>query len=43
VIPPARSAANLLVVTPPEDAATDITREGAGTNSWWHRFRRRKR
>jgi serine/threonine-protein kinase len=39
----ARSAASLLVVTPSEDASTDITGEGAGTNSWWHRFRRRRR
>ena len=43
VIPPTRSAASLVVVTPSEDPSTDITREGAGTNSWWHRFRRRKR
>jgi serine/threonine protein kinase len=41
--PGARSAASLLVVTPSEDGPTDITREGAGTNSWWHRFRRRRR
>jgi len=41
--PVVRSAASLLVVTPVEDASTDITREGAGTNSWWHRFRRRRR
>jgi eukaryotic-like serine/threonine-protein kinase len=41
--PPAmRSAASLLVVTPSEEQP-DITREGAGTNSWWHRFRRRRR
>jgi serine/threonine-protein kinase len=39
----ARSAASLLVVTPSEDGSTDITRQGAGTNSWWHRFRRRRR
>jgi serine/threonine-protein kinase len=41
--PVVRSAASLLVVTPSEDDSTDITREGAGTNSWWHRFRRRPR
>jgi serine/threonine protein kinase len=41
--PVVRSAASLLVVTPSEDGSTDITREGAGTNSWWHRFRRRRR
>src|SRR5215471_8535253 len=42
VIPPV-PAASLLVVTPAEGASADITREGAGTNSWWHRFRRRPR
>jgi serine/threonine protein kinase len=41
--PVARSAASLLAVTPAEDGSTDLTREGAGTNSWWHRFRRRRR
>jgi serine/threonine-protein kinase len=35
-----RTAASVVVV---EDDAIDITREGAGTNSWWHRFRRRRR
>jgi serine/threonine-protein kinase len=40
--PVVRSAASVLVVTSPEDASIDITREGAGTNSWWHRFRRRR-
>src|SRR5262249_53607397 len=43
VIPEVRSAASLVVVTPAEDGSTDITRDGAGTNSWWHRFRRRRR
>jgi len=42
MVPEVRSAASLLVVTPSEDASADITREGAGTNSWWHRFRRRR-
>jgi serine/threonine-protein kinase len=41
--PVVRSAASLLVVTPSEHGATDIAREGAGTNPWWHRFRRRRR
>jgi serine/threonine-protein kinase len=40
--PVVRSAASPRVVTPSEDGSTDITREGAGTKSWWHRFRRRR-
>jgi eukaryotic-like serine/threonine-protein kinase len=40
--PGVRSATSLLVVTSSEDESTDITREGAGTSSWWHRFRRRR-
>jgi serine/threonine-protein kinase len=47
MIPEVRSAASLVVVTPSpspsDDGRDDITREGAGTNSWWHRFRRRRR
>jgi serine/threonine-protein kinase len=41
-IPVVRSAASLLVVTPSEEGSMDITGEGAGTNAWWHRFRRRR-
>jgi serine/threonine-protein kinase len=53
MVPEVRPAASLLVETPSrsrspspspsDDGRDDITNEGAGTNSWWHRFRRRRR
>ncbi len=38
-----RTAASLLVVTPPEDGRAEVTRQAAGANSWWRRFLRRRR
>jgi serine/threonine-protein kinase len=43
MMPEVRSAASRLVVTPTDDGRADITRDGAGTNSWWHRLLRRRR
>ena len=40
--PPAPSA-TAFARTATQDGRADVTREGAGTNAWWHRFLRRRR